>query len=216
MPRRARSTAPTRKLPFSVHDNVDHPVSLYAATKKANELMAHTYSHLYRPADHGPALLHGLRALGPARTWRCSCSPEDPRGRADRRVQPRQAHARLHLRRRHRRGRDPRARPRSRAAIRPGRDQPRPRPPAPRPTGSTTSATTSRWSLLRYIEVLEAMLGPQGREASCCRCSPATCRPPSPTSSDLQPRIPASRPRPRSRPASAASSTGTATSTSAG
>ena len=35
------------RLPFSVHDNVDHPVSLYAATKKANELMAHTYSHLY-------------------------------------------------------------------------------------------------------------------------------------------------------------------------
>ncbi len=36
------------KMPFSVHDNVDHPVSLYAATKKANELMAHTYSHLYQ------------------------------------------------------------------------------------------------------------------------------------------------------------------------
>jgi len=36
------------KLPFSVHDNVDHPLSLYAASKKANELMAHTYSHLYR------------------------------------------------------------------------------------------------------------------------------------------------------------------------
>ena len=35
------------KMPFSVHDNVDHPVSLYAASKKANELMAHTYSHLY-------------------------------------------------------------------------------------------------------------------------------------------------------------------------
>lgn len=35
-------------MPFSVHDNVDHPVSLYAATKKANELMAHTYSHLYK------------------------------------------------------------------------------------------------------------------------------------------------------------------------
>ena len=35
-------------MPFSVHDNVDHPISLYAATKKANELMAHTYSHLYR------------------------------------------------------------------------------------------------------------------------------------------------------------------------
>jgi UDP-glucuronate 4-epimerase len=36
------------KLPFSVRDNVDHPVSLYAASKKANELMAHAYSHLYR------------------------------------------------------------------------------------------------------------------------------------------------------------------------
>ncbi len=35
------------RMPFSVHDNVDHPVSLYAATKKANELMAHTYAHLY-------------------------------------------------------------------------------------------------------------------------------------------------------------------------
>ncbi len=35
------------KMPFSVHDNVDHPISLYAATKKANELMAHSYAHLY-------------------------------------------------------------------------------------------------------------------------------------------------------------------------
>lgn len=40
-------------MPFSVHQNVDHPISLYAATKKANELMAHTYSHLY-----------GIRATG--------------------------------------------------------------------------------------------------------------------------------------------------------
>jgi len=36
-----------KKIPFSVHDNVDHPISLYAASKKANELMAHTYSSLY-------------------------------------------------------------------------------------------------------------------------------------------------------------------------
>ena len=36
------------RLPFSEHDNVDHPISLYAATKKANELMAHSYAHLYR------------------------------------------------------------------------------------------------------------------------------------------------------------------------
>jgi UDP-glucuronate 4-epimerase len=37
-----------RTMPFSVHHNVDHPLSLYAASKKANELMAHTYSHLFR------------------------------------------------------------------------------------------------------------------------------------------------------------------------
>lgn len=37
-----------KKIPFSVHDAVDHPISLYAATKKSNELMAHAYSHLYR------------------------------------------------------------------------------------------------------------------------------------------------------------------------
>ncbi|MET0657356.1 MAG: NAD-dependent epimerase/dehydratase family protein, partial [Steroidobacteraceae bacterium] len=35
-------------MPFSVHQNVDHPLSFYAATKKANELMAHTYAHLYK------------------------------------------------------------------------------------------------------------------------------------------------------------------------
>ena len=41
------------KMPFSVHDNVDHPVSLYAATKKANELMAHTYASLYKVPSTG-------------------------------------------------------------------------------------------------------------------------------------------------------------------
>ena len=41
------------KMPFSVHHNVDHPMSLYAATKKANELMAHTYSSLYKLPSTG-------------------------------------------------------------------------------------------------------------------------------------------------------------------
>ncbi len=41
------------KLPFSVQDNVDHPISLYAASKKADELMAHAYSHLYRIPSTG-------------------------------------------------------------------------------------------------------------------------------------------------------------------
>lgn len=41
------------QMPFSIHDNVDHPLSLYAASKKANELMAHTYSHLYQLSTTG-------------------------------------------------------------------------------------------------------------------------------------------------------------------
>ncbi len=41
------------EMPFSIHHNVDHPLSLYAATKKANELMAHTYSHLYQMPTTG-------------------------------------------------------------------------------------------------------------------------------------------------------------------
>jgi UDP-glucuronate 4-epimerase len=53
-------------MPFSVHHNVDHPVSLYAATKKANELMAHTYSHLYQPPTTG-LLFHRLWTVRPAR-----------------------------------------------------------------------------------------------------------------------------------------------------
>ena len=59
--------------PFSVHDNVDHPISLYAATKKANELMAHTYSHLYGLPTTG---LRFFTVYGPwgGRTWRISCS----------------------------------------------------------------------------------------------------------------------------------------------
>lgn len=43
----------TKEVPFSVDQRVDHPISLYAATKKANELMAHTYSHLYGIATTG-------------------------------------------------------------------------------------------------------------------------------------------------------------------
>jgi UDP-glucuronate 4-epimerase len=55
-----------RKLPFSVHDTTDHPVSLYAASKKANELMAHTYSHLYRLPTTGLRFftVYGLWAAG--------------------------------------------------------------------------------------------------------------------------------------------------------
>jgi len=61
-------------MPFSVHDNVDHPLSLYAASKKANELMAHTYSHLYNLPTTG---LRFFTVYGPwgRRIWRCLSSP---------------------------------------------------------------------------------------------------------------------------------------------
>jgi len=55
------------KLPFSVDDKTDHPISLYAATKKANELMAHSYSHLYRLPVTGLRFFYHLRAMGSAR-----------------------------------------------------------------------------------------------------------------------------------------------------
>ena len=78
-------------MPFSVHDNVDHPLSLYAATKKANELMAHAYAHLYALPVTG---LRFFTVYGP---WgRPDMSPflfteQDHRRRADRRVQSRRA-----------------------------------------------------------------------------------------------------------------------------
>lgn len=50
------------KMPFSIHHNVDHPLSVYAATKKSNELMAHSYSHLYGLATTG---LRFFTAYGP-------------------------------------------------------------------------------------------------------------------------------------------------------
>ena len=62
-------------LPFSVHHNVDHPVSLYAASKKANELMAHTYSHLYGLPTTGLRFFLRSTVRGAARIWRCSCLP---------------------------------------------------------------------------------------------------------------------------------------------
>ena len=51
------------KMPFSIHDNVDHPLSLYAASKKANELMAHTYSQLYDLPTTG-LRFHRIWAVG--------------------------------------------------------------------------------------------------------------------------------------------------------
>ena len=117
-PRARACTAPTRKLPFSEADSVDHPVSLYAATKKSNELMAHAYSHLYGlPAT-------GLRFFTVYGPWgRPDMSPmlfaqAIMRRQADPGVQPRRHAARLHLHRRHRRRHDARARRAARRRLR--------------------------------------------------------------------------------------------------
>ena len=67
-------------LPFSVHQNVDHPLSLYAASKKANELMAHTYAHLYRLPVDRLALLHGVRSLGAAGHGAVPIHPQNSSG----------------------------------------------------------------------------------------------------------------------------------------
>ena len=115
------------KLPWSETDNVDHPVSLYAATKKSNELMAHVYSHLFGLPATGLRYLHGLRAVGPAGHVADAVRARHHGGQADPGVQPRRHAARLHLRRRHRRGHAARARQAGAA------------------TPSSTSATTSRW-----------------------------------------------------------------------
>ena len=99
------------KLPFAVEDRVDHPVSLYAATKRADELMSETYAHSVPPAADGPAVLHRLWPVGPARHDDVDLHPADPGGRADPGVQPRRYVPRFHLYRRYhrRRGRLPRS-----------------------------------------------------------------------------------------------------------
>ena len=54
------------RMPLRTTDNVDHPLSLYGATKKANELMAHAYAHLLRHTGDRASVLYGLRPVGPA------------------------------------------------------------------------------------------------------------------------------------------------------
>ena len=146
------------QMPFSVHQNVDHPLSLYAATKKANELMAHTYAHLYGLPMTG---LRFFTVYGP---W----------GRPDMALflftrnilagKPIDVFNHGNHRRDFTYVDDivegvVRACDRP-ATANPGVGRRRPDPgTSRRRTGSTTSATTSRWSCMRYIEVLEECLG---------------------------------------------------------
>ena len=72
---------------------MDTPVSLYAATKRADELMSHAYAHLYRPAADRAAVLHRLWAVGPAGHGVLQLRPGDRGGRADHAVRGRRAAA---------------------------------------------------------------------------------------------------------------------------
>ena len=70
-------------LPFRETDRVDTPLSLYAATKRADELMSHAYAHLYRAAADGAAVFHRVWPVGPAGHGVLQLRPGDRRGRAD-------------------------------------------------------------------------------------------------------------------------------------
>jgi UDP-glucuronate 4-epimerase len=181
MPAVPASTAATSRMPFSEHDNVDHPVSLYAATKKCNELMAHTYSHLFNLPTTG---LRFFTVYGPwgrpdmALFLFTKAILEDRpievfnHGRMQRdftfvddivegviRVfdRPPQRDARL-----------------STSTV-------------PDPAGSWAPyrvfniGNHNPVELMTYIETLEQALGKTAREESCYRCRMATYRPPTPT-----------------------------------
>lgn len=75
------------KMPFSVHDNVDHPLSLYGASKKANELMSHAYAESVRPADNRVAVFHRVRSVGTSGHGDVDFREVDYRGRTHQAVQ---------------------------------------------------------------------------------------------------------------------------------
>ena len=154
-------------LPFSEDQRVDRPVSLYAATKCANELMAHSYAHLFALPVTGLRFFTVYGPVGPARPGGDAVHAGDPRRRADQGLQRRPDAARLHVHRRHRGGRGARARgcrpPQATADAARGDLQHR------QPRGRWSSPTSSpRWS----------GCSAGARCASCSRCSRATCRPP--------------------------------------
>jgi UDP-glucuronate 4-epimerase len=75
------------KMPFATNHNIDHPVSLYAATKKSNELMAHTYSHLFNIPTTGLRFFYGLWPLGQTGYGIVPVYRSHQKGRADSGIQ---------------------------------------------------------------------------------------------------------------------------------
>ena len=185
------------KLPFSVQDNVDHPVSLYAASKKANELMAHAYSHLYRIPATGLRFFTVYGPWGRPDMAMFHFRQGDPGRAADQAVQSWQHATRFHLRRRCQRGRRPPDR--SSAAGQSGlvRRQAR--------SGDQRRAMEN----LQYRQQQARRTDARGfacwrrnsaarQTRRCCRCSQATCRRPMPISR-ISRAISDFGPRPRSK-----------------
>jgi UDP-glucuronate 4-epimerase len=170
------------RLPFSEHDNVDHPVSLYAATKKANELMAHSYASLYgMPCTglrfftvYGPwgrpdmalfKFTEGILAGRPIPVFNRGDMVRDFTY-VDDIVTSSRASSGPWTSRLHRRP----------AGTASGRT----RRPAMPPGASSTSATTSRLSYCAISRCSSSALAGR-RSSSCSPCSRGTCRRPSPT-----------------------------------
>ena len=169
------------RLPFSVHDNVDHPVSLYGATKKSNELMAHAYSHLYALPATGLRFFTVYGPWGRPDMAMFIFAKAIVEGTPHPAVQLRAHAARFHLRGRHRRG--GRAPHRQAAGAGKGGAARRPRPgdEQRRRGASTTSATTAASRFPAWSSSWSRNSGAR-RKPSSCRCSPATCPRPAPTS----------------------------------
>jgi len=206
-------------LPFCVHGPSAHPVSLYAATKRANELMAHAYSHLFAiPATglrfftvYGPwgrpdmALFKFTRAIladqpvdlyNHGRMKRDFTYVDDiSRGvllAADRPPPP--------------------PPPRGRPPPPPPPPPSAPTPPAPPPPGASTTSATTPPSNSNASSPSSKTPSDARPSKTTSPCSPATSNPPAPTS-PTSPATPASPPPPPSKPAFPASSPGTATTT---
>ena len=160
--------------PFSVSHNVDHPLSLYAASKKANELMAHSYSHLFAIPATGLRFFTVYGPWGRPDMALFIFTRKILRGEADRGLQFRRHEARFHLHRRHRRGDVARAEKAPRPN--PGWDAAHPDPGhlvGPLPHVQHRQQPAGRPAALHRAHREEP--GPGGRERSCCPCSRATC-----------------------------------------
>ena len=149
------------KLPFSVEDRVDTPISMYAATKKSMEMISHAYGHLFGMRADGAAFLHGVRPVGAAGYGGLYLHPQDSGRRGHPGLQQRRYAAGLHLYRRYRQW--------CRRLPRLGR------PPSGGPMARVYNIGNSNSeSLMDYIGETGEGVWAAKPSSSSCRCSRAT------------------------------------------